>query len=140
MTTLLQFYLQYLSFLYLDSRYHITDSTTSGNTSINASLTVTGPLLKWLIANDRGQIEFTIAPTRLAAVRDNWFRASLIRQYLDNYDETNRVSPEAMVAWIRDNVERIEELFNDSRADQSCEELLNLAKLLANKYFGPPEG
>ncbi|OBH89941.1 hypothetical protein [Mycobacterium sp. E2989] len=139
MTTLLQFYLQYMSFLYLDPRYHITDSTTSGNASINASLSVTGPLLKWLIANDRGQIEFTVAPTRLAAVRDNWFRASLIRQYLDNYDETNSVSPQAMAEWIRDNLKRIEELFDDARAERSCEELLNLAKLLANKYFGPPQ-
>lgn len=134
--TLLQFYLQYLSFLYLDPRYHITDSTTSGNPTINASLTMTGPLLIWHISNDRGQIGFTFAPTKLAAQPDNWFRASLIRQYLDGYDETNTVSPEAMVGWIRDNADRIEGLFDDARAAQSCEALLNLAKSLANKYFG----
>lgn len=140
MTTLLRFYLQYLDFLYLDPRYHITDSATSGNPTINASLTVTGPLVSWHISNDRGQIGFTFAPAKLAALPDNWFRASLIRQYLDDFDETNAVSSEAMVVWIRDNMQRIEELFNDARADKSCEELLNLAKVLADKYFGPPGG
>jgi hypothetical protein len=136
--TLLQFYLQYLDFLYLDPRYRITNSATSGDPVINASLTLTGALLSCDISNDRGQIGFTFAPTKSARIPDNWFRESLIRQYLDDYDETNIVSPEATVAWIRDNLGRIEDLFTDAKADRSCEELLNLAKLLANKYFGPP--
>ncbi|OBH99461.1 hypothetical protein [Mycobacterium sp. E2733] len=140
MRTLLQFYLQYFDFLYLDPRYRITDSSTSGNPTINASLTVASPSLSWHISNDRGQIGVSFAPTKSAAVPDNWFRASLIRQYLDNYDETNTVSPEAMVAWIRDNLERIEDLLSDAKADGSCEKLLNLAKLLADKYFGPSQG
>ena len=76
----------------------------------------------------------------LATTSDNWFRASLIRQYLDNYDETNIVSPEAMVAWIRGNSQRIEDLFTDANADRSCAELLKLAKQLADKYFGPSHG
>jgi len=41
MRTLLQFFLEYFDFLYLDPRYRITDSTTAGET-INASLTITG--------------------------------------------------------------------------------------------------
>ncbi|GAA4537647.1 hypothetical protein GCM10023161_14850 [Mycobacterium paraffinicum] len=137
---MLQFYLQYFDFLYLDSRYRITDSATSGNPTINASLTIAGPSLTCHISNDRGQIGVTFAPTKSTEVPDNWFRASLIRQYLDNYDETNTVSSEAMAAWIRDNLERIEDLFSDAKADGSCKELLNLAKLLADKYFGPSQG
>ena len=140
MRTLLQFYLQYLDFLYLDPRYRITNSATSGNPTINASLTLTGPVISLDISNDRGQIDFTFAPTKLAATPDNWFRASLIRQYLDNYDETNIVSPEAMVAWIRGNSQRIEDLFTDANADRSCAKLLELAKQLADRYFGPSHG
>lgn len=139
MRTLLEFYLQYCNFLYLDPRYRITNSKTSENPAINAALTLTGPLISWDLANDRGQMAFAIAPTRLATSPDNWFRISLVRQYLDDYDETNVVSPVATVAWIRDNLTRIEQLFSDAQATRSCEELIALAKSLANKYFGPPK-
>jgi hypothetical protein len=49
---LLEFYVRYVDFLYLDSRYRFTDSKADG---VNASLRVTGPSLTWLIANDRGK-------------------------------------------------------------------------------------
>jgi hypothetical protein len=136
--TLLDFYVRYFDFLYLDPRYHITDSTTSGDPTINASLRLTGPVVSWELSNDRGQTGIAIAPTRLAKSPDNWFRISLVRQYLDNYDETNVVTPEATVAWIRDNLNRLEALFSNANAARACEELLALAKLLATRYFGPP--
>lgn len=139
MKNLLEFFLYYFDFLYLDTRYRITDSMTSGNPTINASLTLTGPVISWELTNERGQVRFAIAPTQLAKSPDNWFRASLIRQYLDDYDEMNFVSPEETVAWIRDNTSRIEELFTDDKAASSCENLLSLAKSLASKYFGSPQ-
>lgn len=140
MKTLLEFFLHYFDFLYLDPRYHVTNSTTSGNPLSNASLTLTGPVISWELTNDRGQLGFVIAPTTLAESPDNWFRATLIRQYLDDYDETNAVSPRETVAWMRSNLSRIEQLFIEPEAERSCEELLNLAKALAIKYFGPPQG
>ncbi len=136
--TLLEFYLQYFEFLYLNSQYRITDSTTSGDPAISAPLTVTGDVISWDLSNNRGQIGVGIAPTRLAKSPDNWFRVSLVRQYFDDYDETSVVSPEATAAWIRKNPGRIEALFANDKASRSCEELIALAKSLANKYFGPP--
>lgn len=59
---------------------------------------------------------------------------TLIRQYLDNYEETSYASPDATAAWISDNLERIEELLTGPGADCSREELEALAKELANKY------
>lgn len=140
MKTLLEFFLHYFDFLYLDPRYRVTDSTTSGNPTINASLTLTGPVISWELSNDRGQFGFTIAPTSLTTSPDNWFRVTLIRQYLDDYDETNAVSADQTVAWIRSNLSRIEQLFAGAQAERSCEELLKLAKALAIKYWGPPLG
>lgn len=140
MKSLLEFLVYYFDFLYLDPRYHVTDSTTSGDPMINASLTLTGPVISWELTNDRGQFGFAIAPTKLAQSPDNWFRATLIRQYLDDYDETDAVSPSETVTWIRSNLTRIEQLFTEGEAERSCEELINLAKALAIKYFGPPQG
>ena len=137
MKKLLELYLRYFDFLYLDPRYRITDSITSGNPMINASLRLESPLLSWELSNDRGQLLVAVAPTQLANSPDSWFRLSLVRQYLDNFDETNPVSLEDKVAWMRDNLPRIEELFSDAKATRSCQELTNLAKLLADKYFGP---
>jgi hypothetical protein len=139
MKTLLEFFLRHFDFLYLDPSYRITDSMTSGNPSINASLRLVGPVISWDLSNDRGQIRFVIAPTKLAEVPDNWFRIPLIRQYLDGYDEMNFASPEETVAWARNNLARVEQLFSDGEADRSCHELLNFAKSLAVKYFGAPE-
>ena len=138
MKALLEFLLRYLDFFYLDPRYRITNSTTSGVANINASLRLTGPVISWEISNDRGQIGFGAAPTKFSESPDNWFRISLIRQYLDGFDELNAVSSAETVSWIRDNIDRIEQLFTDSSATHSCEELIALAKSLAIKYWGPP--
>jgi hypothetical protein len=78
MRTLLEFFIKYFDFVYLDPRYRITDSKTGGDT-INASLTVTGPDFTWMLVNDRGQMELSLAPTSLATPR-NWFWVSLVRQ------------------------------------------------------------
>lgn len=138
MKTLLEFYLKYCDFLYLDPHYRITDSRTSGSATIDAGLTLTGPVVSWSLHNNRGQIGFGVAPTHSAASPENWFRISIVRQYLDDYDETNRVSPEESMAWIRENTGRIEGLFSDSAASDSCAALIALEESLANKYFGPP--
>jgi hypothetical protein len=75
------------------------------------------------LGNSRGQIDFAIAPTRFPSP-DNWFRLSVIRQYLEDCDETNFVPPEAEVAWFRDNRGRIGELFNDANAPRSWWDLI----------------
>jgi hypothetical protein len=136
-TTLLEFFLKYLDFLYLDPHFRITDSSTSGVANNGASLTLTSPLTTWQISNDRGQILIGIAPTKLAAQPRNWFRLSIIRQYLDDYDETNMVSPTEAVAWGRDNRDRIDDLFSDTLAAESCEALIALEDANAVKYWGP---
>lgn len=138
MTTLLEFFLKYLDFLYLDPHFRITDSSTSGVANNGASLTLTSPLTTWQISNDRGQILIGIAPTKLAAQPRNWFRLSIIRQYLDDYDETNMVSPTEAVAWGRDNRDRIDDLFSDTLAAESCAALIALEDANAVKYWGPP--
>jgi hypothetical protein len=137
MKTLLAFYLRYLDFIYLNPDYRITNSRTSGSDTINASLTLTGTILSWQIANDRGQILFDVAPTKFRSP-DNWFRVPIVREHLDGYDETNVVSPAEAASWIRDNVRRIEDLFVDSSAAQSCKALAALEEANALKYWGPP--
>lgn len=62
MKTLLEFFLRHFDFPYLDPSYRITDSTTSGNPLINASLRLTGPVISWDLSNDRGQVRIIIAP------------------------------------------------------------------------------
>ncbi|MGO9548120.1 hypothetical protein [Mycobacterium sp.] len=138
MKTLLEFYLKNFEFLYLDPRYRITDSSTSGVAAINASLTLTGPVVSWQLTNDRGQILFDVAPTKLSAA-ENWFRVSIIREYLDGYDERNVVSPTEAAIWIRDNRDRIDELFSDSSAAESCQALTALENAKAIEYWGPPK-
>ncbi len=136
MTTLLEFYLKHLDFFYLDPRYRITDSRTSGVATNGASLTLTSPLTSWQISNDRGQILFGVASTKFAAEPRNWFRLSIIRQHLDNYDETNTVSEQA--GWARNNLGRIDELFSDAAPSESCEALTALEDVNAEKYWGRP--
>lgn len=139
MKTLLEFYLQYLDFIYLDPEYRITNSKTTGSATINASLTLTGPTLTWQIANDRGQIQFAVSPTGMSSP-ENWFRAPIVRQYLDGHDEEKVISPAETVAWIRDNVGRIKDLFADSSVVHSCEKLAALEEGNALKYWGPDMG
>jgi hypothetical protein len=138
MTTLLEFFLQYLDFLYLDPRYRITNSSTSGIATNGASLTLTGPETTWQIANDRGQILFSVAPTKLAGLPRNWFRLGIIRQYLDGYDESRTVTLTETVNWARQNRSRIDELLSDTAASVSCEALTALEDANALKYWGPP--
>jgi hypothetical protein len=138
-TTLLEFILKHLGFLYLDPQYRITDSRTTGAATTGAALTLTSPATSWQIANDRGMISFSIAPTTLSSDAGNWFRLSIIRQYLDGYDEMNAVAPAEAVAWARQNRARIDDLFSNVRASESCEALTALENANAVKYWGPPE-
>lgn len=138
MKTLLEIFIMHFEFLYADSRYRITDSATSGVSTINASLTLRGPILSWDVANDRGTITIAVAPTQGAESPDKWFDAALIRQHLDHYDSTKLVPLEATVAWVRDNIGRVENLFVDEQAARACEELNALAQLRATRLFGPP--
>jgi hypothetical protein len=104
-------------------------------TTIDAGLNLTGPAVSWSIANNRGQFRIAVAPT--AQPSDHWFRVSLVRRYLDGYDETNAVSPSEEVRWIRENLGRVEELLTGTNAASSHKDLEALAKTLAIKYFGP---
>lgn len=138
MRTLLEFYLNYLDFFYLDPHYRITDSSTTGVATSDASLTLTSPTTSWQITNDRGQVLFSVAPTKLASEPRNWYRLSIIRQFLDNYDEVHTVSLSQTVTWVRDNRARIDELFSDTAAPESCHTLTALENTSAEKYWGPP--
>ena len=138
MRTLLEFYLKYFDFLYLDTRYRFTDSKTEGDT-INASLTLTGPVLTWLLANDRGQMLLSVAPTRLATPR-NWFWVSLIKQYLDGNDEIEYLPTAQEVEWVKNNIHHIEQLFSDaSELEPTCEALRALRRSNAEKSWGPAQ-
>jgi hypothetical protein len=139
MKNLLQFFLSYFEFLYLDPRYRITDSKT-GSARINASLTVTGPVITWLIVNDRGQMQISIAPTALPSPR-NWFWVSLIKQYVNNEAEIHYLSAEDEIEWIRQNMERVENLFaNPSTLEDECDKLKALRRENADKYWSQPRG
>ncbi|MBW0014980.1 hypothetical protein [Mycobacterium sp.] len=133
--TLLEYFLKYFDLLYLDSRYHITNSSTSGAASINASLTITGPILTWDLTNDRGQFLLSVAPTVLATA-DNWFTVSLIKQYLNGQDELDYLSAEDEIAWFRENGQQVEELFSDgSKMETVCETLRSLRRSNADRYW-----
>lgn len=70
MTRLLELFLKCLEVLYLDPKYRITDSTTAGSPTENASLRVTGEVVSWQVINDRGQIFVAVAPSRLDATEN----------------------------------------------------------------------
>jgi hypothetical protein len=138
MKTLLAFLYNNLEFLYLNSRYRITDSSTTGSQTDRASLTVTGSTMTVDLTNDRGKIRFEIAPTKFLNSR-TWFRVTTVRQYLDGVDETNSVPSKETAAWLRDNFERVEELFSDGSVTNSCSALDELRHSNAVKWFGPSQ-
>ena len=135
MKTLLEYFLRYFDLLYLDPRYRITDSSTGGVATNNASLRLTGPILSWSLANDKGQIVLHVAPTELAAA-SNWFRVSLMKQYLDNDDEIEYLPAADEIGWVRENSGRLEQLFaDDSKLESTCDKLGALRRSYANKYW-----
>ncbi len=135
MKTLLEYFLRYFDILYLDPRYRITDSSTSGVANNDASLRLTGPILSWSLTNDKGQIVLYAAPTELANA-SNWFRVSLIKQYLDSDDEIEYLPAADEIGWVRENSGRLEQLFaDDSKLEGTCEKLGALRRSNANKYW-----
>ncbi|SPM33029.1 hypothetical protein MRAB57_832 [Mycobacterium rhizamassiliense] len=135
MKTLLEYFLEYFDVLYLDPRYRITDSKTTGVASNNASLSITGPTLSWDLVNDKGQILLGVAPTALATP-DNWFTVSLIKQYLSGQGEIEYSSAADEITWVRTNGERVEELFSDgSQLETICETLRSLRRSNADRYW-----
>jgi hypothetical protein len=137
MTRLLELFLKYLQVLYLDPKYRITNSLTTGSPAENASLRVTGDAASWQIINDRGQIYVAVAPTRLDS-SENWFRLTIIRQYLDGTEEHSTLLTDELSTWLERNISRVEALFVDSRIESSCKALIDLEEMKASELFGPP--
>lgn len=137
MKRLLESFLRYLEILYLDPRYRITDSSTTGSAMENASLRLTGDILSWRLTNDRGQIRLVVAPTKMDT-SENWFRITSVRQYLDHEEEHGTVLTEEIASWLSRNINRVEDLFaDDSAAATSCRVLIDLEEEKATKLFGP---
>jgi hypothetical protein len=134
--TLLAFFYQNFEFLYLNPQYRITDSTTTGQADDRATLTVTGPVVTIGLDIDRQQVSFVVAPTGLLTPQ-NWFRAATVRQFLDGVDESQNVPAKATVAWLRDNLPRIESLFENAIVADSVAQLAEVRKANADRWFGP---
>jgi len=137
--TLLEFFIKHIEFLYLNPSYRFTDSRNRGLADIDAAISITGERLTWTIANDRGQILFSVVPVPLLSA-DNWFWLPLIRQYLEGGDDTGAGSPVEQANWLSNNLSRVEQLFaDDSTAARSCEELVALRRSNSYKNFGWPK-
>lgn len=135
MKTLLAILYNHFEFLYLDPRYRITDSSTSGAATNDATLRLTSPLMSFWFSNDRGQVFCDVAPTKADSTK-NWFYIPLVRQYLAGSDDTEVLPVAETAVWIRDNLSRIEALFTDEAVASSCEEMSALRKAMADKNFG----
>ncbi|MGA7133715.1 MAG: hypothetical protein WBZ15_15465 [Mycobacterium sp.] len=139
MTKLLEYFLRYLEVLYLDPGYRITDSSSTGSATENASLRLTGDILSWRLTNDRGQIRLVVAPTKLET-SENWFRITSVRQYLDHKEEQGTMLTDELASWLSLNINRVVELFaDDSIAASSCAALIAIEEAKANKLFGPEQ-
>jgi hypothetical protein len=139
MTKLLEYFLRYLEVLYLDPGYRITDSSSTGSATENASLRLTGDILSWRLTNDRGQIRLVVAPTKLET-SENWFRITSVRQYLDHKEEQGTMLTYELASWLSLNINRVLELFaDDSIAASSCAALIAIEEAKANKIFGPEQ-
>jgi hypothetical protein len=139
MTKLLEYFLRYLEVLYLDPGYRITDSSSTGSATENASLRLTGEILSWRLTNDRGQIRLVVAPTKLET-SENWFRITSVRQYLDHKEEQGTMLTDELASWLSLNINRVVELFaDDSIAASSCAALIAIEEAKANKLFGPEQ-
>jgi hypothetical protein len=134
--TLLAHIYNYFEFLYLNPRYRITDSSTGGTATSDATLRFTGPQASFWFSNERGRIYCDVAPTR-NATRENWFRISIVRQYIDGLDEASAMPQKETAEWVRNHIGRIEALFSDETAARSCQALSDLERLSAQKRFGP---
>ncbi|MGA5466349.1 hypothetical protein [Mycobacterium sp. NPDC050041] len=132
MKKLLEIFLGHFEFIYADPRYRFTDSRTHAP---NASLTVSGPDLTWLIVLDRGQLELSASSTRLPG---DGFGISLIRQYVLRDDDIRYLSAPEEVDWARANLELIERLFSDaSDVESITRALADLRRSNGEKYWGP---
>ena len=121
--------------LYLNPQYHITNSSSRGLPTVDASLQLTGPVLSWNLANNRSQIEVTVAPTQLAT-QENWFWLSLLKQYIDDQPEIHYMSTKEEIEWVRQNMERVEQIFSDaSILDETCNKLKGLRQSNSDKYW-----
>ncbi|MGC2798920.1 MAG: hypothetical protein WA290_20835 [Mycobacterium sp.] len=137
MTKLLEYFLGYLEVLYFDPTYRISDSSSTGSATENASLRLTSDILSWRLTNDRGQIRLVVAPTKLET-SENWFRITSVRQYLDHVEEQGTMLTDELASWLSVNINRLLDLFaDDSIAASSCAALIALEEAKANKIFGP---
>lgn len=136
MKTLLAYIYNNFEFLYLNPQYRITDSSTDGNPTVNATLRFSGPSTSFWFGNDRGQVTCALAPAKIAS-QENWFRLAIVRQYLEGLDETTPILGKDAARWVAENLAGVEDLFTDDAVARSCAEMTALERISADKRFGP---
>lgn len=138
MKTLLEFIVRYGSVLYLNPKYRITDSSNRGLADIDASISFSSEVLKWDVVNDRGIIYFVAVPVLQDG--SDWFALSLIRQYLEESDDTGPIQPVDQANWLSQNLNEVEGLFADKpTASRVCDELDTLRLSNSSKRWGWPK-
>lgn len=99
MKKLLEFSLANFDFLYSDPGYRIADSRTGS--VANAGMTVTGPVLEWTLAIDRGQFSVMVGPSHKSEGAEA-FWISLLRQYVENHANIEFLPAVKEVRWARE--------------------------------------
>lgn len=99
-------------------------------------MTVAGPNLMWLITIQKSRPQLSVSPTH---VPENGFWISLIRQYVHGHEDIQYLSASDEIAWARENIDQIEQLFsNPSNLESTCDQLRTLLRSNGEKQWGPP--
>ncbi|MBI3223951.1 MAG: hypothetical protein HYZ39_02710 [Mycolicibacterium cosmeticum] len=134
MKKLLEFYLANFDFLYSDPGYRIADSRTGS--VANAGMTVTGPVLEWTLAIDRGQFSAMVGPSHKSEGAEA-FWISLLRKYVENHANIEFLPAVKEVRWARENLDRVVRLFDDPySARKACDDLRALRRAYGLKEWG----
>lgn len=130
MRRLLEQLVALLDFLYLDPKNKFVASNSSGSAEANAWLIIAGSKIRWRLANDRGQVRLSLAPSSANAAETHFFGLTVVRQFIEGGSEiVPTMLDEENSDWLRENLYRVEALFGDgATSGAACEALETLLK------------
>lgn len=135
MARILEFIVNYMSFLWEEARFRIAGSEVTVTSSGDAWLIVESSHLRLRFISDRAQLLLDLQPRETAAPSE-WFSIDLIRRMILGRPEESGVLDASYAEFIKERLGRIEEMFSSDSWPETRAQLKKLMVKRSKEMFG----
>jgi hypothetical protein len=133
-TQILAFIAAHMDFMWQRGRFRIVGSEARPSNGGDAWVLIESSRLRIRMLRDRSQLFLDLQP--VLAPETHWYSIDLVRRLFTGHQERSAVLDESFAAFLEDNLELIEELFDSTNWSDTRSRLKRIRVQRAKEMFG----